>query len=82
MGCQGLARLLLCLLCGSLYGRQTTQETVMSTRISSKLAALAIALMLNSVIIGGVAYVFEAQTEQNLSVFTFAKQMAAFQWVI
>jgi hypothetical protein len=54
----------------------------MSTRISSKLAALAIALMLNSVIIGGVAYVFEAQTEQNLSVFTFAKQMAAFQWVI
>ena len=54
----------------------------MNTRISSKLAALAIALMMNSVIIGGIAYLFDAQTEQHLSVFTFAKQMAAFQWLI
>jgi hypothetical protein len=57
------------------------QETVMNTRISSKLAALAIALMMNSLIIGGVAYLFDAQSQQHLSVF-FAKQMAAFQWVI
>ena len=54
----------------------------MNTRISAKLTALAIALMMNSVIIGGVAYLFDAQTQQHLSVFTFAKQMAAFQWVI
>jgi hypothetical protein len=54
----------------------------MNTRISSKLAALAIALMMNGVVIGGVAYLFDAQTQLHLSVFTFAKQMAAFQWVI
>jgi hypothetical protein len=54
----------------------------MNTRISSKLAALAIALMMNSVIIGGVACLFDAQTPQPLPVLTFAKQMAAFQWVI
>ena len=54
----------------------------MNTRISSKLAALAIALMMNSFIIGGVAYLFDAQAQQHVSVFTFAKQMAAFQWVI
>lgn len=54
----------------------------MNTRISSKLAALAIALMMNSIIIGGVAYLFDAQQRQPLSVLTFAKQMAAFQWVI
>jgi hypothetical protein len=58
------------------------QETVMNTRISSKLAALAIALMMNTVIIGGVAYLFDIQTQQHLSMFAFAKQMAAFQWVI
>jgi hypothetical protein len=59
-----------------------SQETVMNTRISAKLAALAVALMVNSVIIGGVAYLFDMQTQQPLTVFTFAKQMAAFQWVI
>ena len=32
----------------------------MNTRISSKLAALAIALMMNGFIIGGVAYLFDA----------------------
>jgi hypothetical protein len=54
----------------------------MNTRISSKLAALAMAIMMNTVIIGGVAYLFDLQTQQHLSVFTFAKRMAAFQWVI
>jgi hypothetical protein len=58
------------------------QETLMNTRISSKLAALAVALMMNGFLFGGVAYLFDAQTPQHLSVFTFAKQMAAFQWVI
>ena len=33
----------------------------MNTQISSKLAALAVALMMNSLIMGGVAYVFNGQ---------------------
>ena len=33
-----------------------TKETHMTTQISTKLAALAVALMMNSLIIGGVAY--------------------------
>jgi hypothetical protein len=54
----------------------------MNTRISSKLAALAIALLMNSVIIGGVAYLFDAQTQQHVSVISFAKRLAAFSWLI
>jgi hypothetical protein len=54
----------------------------MNTRISSKLAALAIALLMNCVIIGGVAYLFDAQTQQHLTVISFAKRFAAFQWLI
>jgi hypothetical protein len=45
----------------------TSQETLMNTQISSKLAALAVALMMNSLIIGGVAYVFNAQTQHDAS---------------
>jgi hypothetical protein len=33
----------------------------MNTQISTKLAALAIALMMNSLLIGGVAYVFSME---------------------
>jgi len=33
----------------------------MSTQISTKLAALAVAVMMNGLILGGVAYVFSAQ---------------------
>ncbi len=33
----------------------------MNTQISTKLAALAVALMMNSLIIGGVAYLFNTQ---------------------
>ena len=33
----------------------------MNTQISTKLAALAVALMMNSLIIGGVAYLFNGQ---------------------
>jgi hypothetical protein len=39
----------------------------MSTQISSKLAALAIALMMNSLIIGTVAYLFSGQVSQHSS---------------
>jgi hypothetical protein len=54
----------------------------MATRISAKLAALSIALMMNGFIIGGVAYLFDAQTQGHSSVISFAKQLAAFQWLI
>lgn len=54
----------------------------MNNRISSKLAALAIALTMNGFILGGVAYLFDAQTQQHSPVISFAKQLAAFQWLI
>ncbi len=54
----------------------------MNTRISAKLAALAVALMMNGFIIGGVAYLFDVQTQQHLSLISFAKQLVAFQWLI
>jgi hypothetical protein len=45
-----------------------TQETHMTTQISTKLAALAVALMMNSLLIGGVAYVFNAQAHQHTAI--------------
>ncbi|HXA98987.1 MAG TPA: hypothetical protein VNW05_00555 [Steroidobacteraceae bacterium] len=44
----------------------------MSTQISSKLAALAIALMMNSLIIGAVAYLFNGQIQQRSTVESLA----------
>jgi uncharacterized membrane protein len=58
------------------------QETLMNTRTSSKLAAFAIALMMNGLIIGGVAYLFDAQSQQHSSLISLAKQLAAFKWLI
>ena len=40
----------------------------MNTQISAKLAALAVALMMNSLIIGGVAYLFNSQVQQHTTV--------------
>jgi hypothetical protein len=37
----------------------------MKTQISSKLAAFAVALMMNSLIIGGVTYLFDGQMRQH-----------------
>jgi hypothetical protein len=37
----------------------------MNAQISSKLTALAVALMINSVIAGGVAYLFHGQIQQS-----------------
>ena len=37
----------------------------MNTQISSKLAALTVALMMNSLIAGGVAYLFDGQIQQS-----------------
>ena len=40
----------------------------MTTQISTKLAALAVALMMNSLLIGGVAYVFNGQLHQHTAI--------------
>jgi hypothetical protein len=42
-----------------------TKEIVMKAEISRKLAALGVALMMNSLIIGGVAYLFNGQIHQK-----------------
>jgi hypothetical protein len=52
------------------------------TTISSKLAALAVALVVNSLIMGAVGYLFEVQSHPQLSVISFARQLAAHQWFI
>ncbi len=49
-------------------GGDHQQETAMTTRTSSKLAALAIALVMNSLMMGGIAYLFNAQLHQNPAV--------------
>jgi hypothetical protein len=40
----------------------------MNTQISSKLAALAIALTMNSIIVAAVAYLFDAPVQQQSTV--------------
>jgi hypothetical protein len=47
-------------------------ETIMNTSISTKLAALALALMVNTVIMGGVAYLFNAQLQAPTSLTALA----------
>jgi hypothetical protein len=48
----------------------------MNTQISTKLAALAVALMMNSLIIGGVAYMFNGAAHQQ-AVISLAHAAAA-----
>jgi hypothetical protein len=83
-----LARLLLCCLWGDQFPKrlQTAilKETFMNTRISTKLAALAIALMMNSILFGGVAYLFDTQAHQHslVALIGLAKQIASFHALI
>jgi thiol:disulfide interchange protein len=48
------------------------KETIMNTSISTKLGALALALMFNTVIMGGIAYLFNAQLQQPTAVAALA----------
>jgi len=50
--------------------------------LSTKLTALAAALVMNSLIMGAVGYLFEIQSHPHLSVISFARQLAVHQWVI
>jgi hypothetical protein len=52
-------------------------ETFMNTQISSKLAALAAALMMNSLLIGGVAYLFSGPLHQHVAVISAADTAAS-----
>ena len=49
----------------------------MNTQISTKLAALAVALMMNSLIIGGVAYLFNGPMHQHTTVISLAHTAAS-----
>jgi hypothetical protein len=57
------------------------QETPVNT-LSSKLTALAAALVMNSLIMGAVGYLFEIQSHPHISVVSFARQVATHQWFI
>jgi hypothetical protein len=48
---------------------------------SSKLTALAAALVMNSLIMGAVGYLFEIQSHPHMSVISFAKAVATHQWL-
>jgi hypothetical protein len=48
----------------------------MNTSISTKLAALALALMVNSVIMGGIAYLFNAQLQAPTAVMSLVSVTA------
>jgi hypothetical protein len=49
----------------------------MNTSISTKLTALALALMFNTVIMGGMAYLFNAQLQQPTAVTSLASSTVA-----
>ena len=49
----------------------------MNTQITTKLAALAVALMMNSLIIGGVAYLFNGQLHQHTAIGALVQVAAA-----
>ena len=51
----------------------------MNTTISNKLAALALALMVNTVIMGGVAYLFNDRLHQAASLSVAGRKFAAFR---
>ena len=53
----------------------------MNTRISSKLAALGIALMLNSMLLFGMANLFDAPKPQSTAV-SMVSQCDHFLWLI
>jgi hypothetical protein len=48
----------------------------MNTSLSTKLTALALALMFNSVIMGGMAYLFNAQLQHPTAVVSLASNVA------
>jgi hypothetical protein len=50
--------------------------------LSSKLTALAAALVMNSLIMGAVGFLFEIQSHPSLSVMAFARSVVTQKWLI
>jgi hypothetical protein len=50
--------------------------------LSSNLTALAAALLMNSLVMGAVGYLFEIQSHPHMSVISFARQIVTHQWLI
>jgi hypothetical protein len=50
--------------------------------LSTKLTAFAAALVMNSLIMGAVGFLFEIQSHPHLTVVAFAGQVVAHQWLI
>lgn len=50
--------------------------------LSSKFTAVAAALVMNSLIMGAVGYLFEIQSHPGMSVVSFARAVATHQWLI
>jgi hypothetical protein len=50
--------------------------------LSSKFTALAAALVMNSLIMGAVGFLFEIQSHPHMSVISFARAVAAHRWLI
>ena len=48
--------------------------------ISSKFTALAAALLMTSLTMGALGYLFEIQSHPELSVISFARKIVAYQW--
>jgi hypothetical protein len=61
--------------------RQLHRETHMTT-LSSKLTAFAMALTVNTLIMGAVGFLFELQSNPHASVISFARAVAAHEWLI
>lgn len=49
--------------------------------LSSKLAAFAAALVMNSLVMGAVGYLFEIQSHPHMSVISFAGQVVTHPWL-
>jgi hypothetical protein len=52
------------------------------TTLSTKLTALAATLLMNSLIMGAVGYLFEIQSHPQMSVISFARLVVTHQWFI
>jgi hypothetical protein len=48
--------------------------------LSSKLTAFAMALTANALIMGALGFLFEIQSHPQMSVISFARQLATHQW--
>jgi hypothetical protein len=48
---------------------------------SSKLTALAAAMVMSSLMMGAVGFLFEIQSQPHLSALSFARQLVMHQWM-